>query len=325
MSKEKHPEANTTRLIEGEIDVRDIFQAMLWGKAWIVGITIAAAIASVIYALSLSNVYRAEAIVIPASAGQEAQGRLGGIVSQLGGISGLSSIIGTPQWRDKTLVTMEILKSRAFFEKFSKKRDILPKLLAAKEWDPNTRELTLDNDVYDPTGGEWLIPPKFPNMEVPSLQESHEVFLSRLSVSQEKSTGLIRISIEHISPDVAKRWVEWLIEDLNEDARQLDITEAKNSIEFLKEEIQEMVLSDLRVGLFNLMQSQVEKIMFARVTPEYVFKVIDPPYTPEIKVKPKRAYICIIATIIGSLTGTLGVLIYYFAFKVREQEIQAIN
>lgn len=325
MSKEKHPGANITRFIEGEIDVRDIFQAMLWGKAWIAGITIAAAIASVIYALSLKNVYRAEATVIPASAGQEAQGRLGGLVSQLGGIAGLSGIMGAYQWGDKTLVTMEILKSRAFFEKFSKKRDILPKLLAAKQWDPKTRALTLDNDIYDSTRGAWLIPPKFPNMEVPSLQESHDVFLSILSVSQEKSTGLVRITIEHISPDVAKQWVEWLIKDLNEDARQLDIIEAQNSIEFLKEEIEETVLSDLRVGLFSLMQSQVEKIMFARVTPEYVFKVIDPPYTPEIKVKPKRAYICIITTIVGSFIGSLGVLIYYFAFRTREQKKQAID
>lgn len=325
MSKEILPGANTAKIIEGEIDIRDIFQAMLWGKAWIAGITIAAAVTSVIYALSLKNIYRAEATVIPSSVGQEAQGRLGGIVSQLGGIPGLSGIMGASQWGDKTLVTMEILKSRAFFEKFSKKRGILPKLLAAKQWDPKTRELTLDKDIYDSTSGMWLIPPKFPNMEVPSLQESHEVFLSRLSVSQEKSTGLVRITIEHISPDVAKQWVEWLIEDLNEDTRQLDILEAQNSIEFLKKEIEETVLSDLRVGLFNLMQSQVEKIMFARVTPEYVFKVIDPPYTPEVKVKPKRAYICIIATVVGSLSGTLGVLIYYFAFRARGQEKQAIE
>ena len=45
--------------------------------------------------------------------------------------------------------------------------------------------------------------------------------------------------------------------------------------------------------------------MLSKSKPEYLFKVIDPPYSPESKSEPKRSVICIIGAFIGMFLSML--------------------
>ena len=49
----------------------------------------------------------------------------------------------------------------------------------------------------------------------------------------------------------------------------------------------------------QLIKTEQQTIMLSQSSPEYVFKVIDRPIIPELKLKPKRAIICIVGTISG--------------------------
>ena len=63
---------------------------------------------------------------------------------------------------------------------------------------------------------------------------------------------------------------------------------------------------------FQMIEEQLKNKMLAEVQDEFVFKVIDPGVIPEEKAGPKRALICVLATMLG---GILSVLIRYFINK----------
>ncbi|NVK00497.1 MAG: LPS O-antigen length regulator, partial [Oceanospirillaceae bacterium] len=66
---------------------------------------------------------------------------------------------------------------------------------------------------------------------------------------------------------------------------------------------------------FDLIQSQIETMMLAKATPEYLFKTIDPAVVPELKVKPKRSLIVALGVLLGGMLGVLLVLIRHYAFN----------
>ena len=74
---------------DDEIDLRELF-AVLWaGKVKIVAITAVFAVASVIYALSVPNQYKATALLAPA---QQDSGGISGALGQLGGLASLAGV-----------------------------------------------------------------------------------------------------------------------------------------------------------------------------------------------------------------------------------------
>ena len=82
--------------------------------------------------------------------------------------------------------------------------------------------------------------------------------------------------------------------DINEMAKLKSIKQAEESIRFLENEIQGTQLTDVRVGLNNLIQSQIENKMVANASPEYLFKTLSPPIAPEKRDSPSRIIICCI-------------------------------
>ena len=76
-----------------------------------------------------------------------------------------------------------------------------------------------------------------------------------------KDTGMITISVEHISPYIAQQWVLWLIEDINKEMKERDVAEAIKSTEFLKQQIETTKVSDIKTVLFQLIEEQAKTIM----------------------------------------------------------------
>jgi len=150
-------------------------------------------------------------------------------------------------------------------------------------------------------------------LPTPSAQEAHKAFSEILSVSQDKQTGYITVSINHQSPTVAAQWVSWLVEDVNSAVKAQDVSEAEKSIEYLREQVTNTSLADLQAVFFDLIQSQTETVMLAEVRQEYVFKTIDPAVSPEEKSKPSRALICVLGTLLGGMLGVVIVLIRHYA------------
>lgn len=301
---------NQERQQDDEIDLAELWRAIWAGKWMIFAITSLFAVASVFYALSLPNIYKSEALLAPA---EQQTGGLGGMASQLGGLASLAGVNLGGGKTDKTGLALEIMKSRAFVFKFIEKHDLTVPLMAANGWDLSTNELKYDEDIYDVQSKSWLRKVKAPLQPKPSLQESYKKFQKIIAINQDKASSMVAISIEHYSPYIAKQWVDWLVDAINEEMKIRDLTEAKNSVIYLNSQLEKTKVADVQTMLYQLIEEQTKTIMFANVREQYALKTIDPALVPELKSGPKRALICVLGLLLGGILAVIVVLICYFS------------
>lgn len=298
---------------DGEIDLTELFSVIWQGKWLICAITSLFAVASVALALYLPNIYKSEALLEPAAQEQDA---LGGLASQFGGLASLAGInLGGGGSVDKTMLAMEIMKSHAFTTKFIDKHQLLVELMAAKGWDPVSNTLVIDEDIYDVNSKTWVRKAVAPFTVIPSDQEAYIEFQKAITVSQDKTTAMVSISVEHFSPHVAKQWVDWLVEAINLEMKTRDLAEAQKSIGYLEKQLETTKLSELQNVLYQIIEEQTKTIMFAEIREQYAFKTIDPALVPQLKAKPKRAIICILGVLFGGMLAVMIVFIRYMSTK----------
>jgi uncharacterized protein involved in exopolysaccharide biosynthesis len=296
---------------DDDIDLRELCSA-IWSGKWIVcTVTALFTVASVLFALYLPNVYKSEALLAPVaeSSGLKIPGQLGGLAA-LAGVN-----LGGAGGSDKTGLAIEIIKSREFLGRFIEKHDLFIPIMAAEGWNRGDNSLVLDTDVYDSNTKEWTRDVKPPFQPKPSLLEVHEEMLKLFAISQDKTSGMVKISMEHYSPYLVKTWVDELVKAINEEMRQRELTEAQRSIEYLNHQIKQTNIADVRTMLYSLIEEQTKTVMLANVRDEYVFKTVDPAVVAEKKAKPARALIVILAFILGSLLSIMFVLVRYFSNK----------
>ncbi|WP_394229071.1 Wzz/FepE/Etk N-terminal domain-containing protein [Shewanella colwelliana] len=299
---------------DDEIDLRELFAVIWQGKWLIIAITALFAIGSVIFAIMQPNIYKSEALLAPAS--EEQGGGLSALASQFGGLASMAGInLGGGGGVDKTQMAIEVMKSRQFASDFIQKHQLLPDLMAAEKWNMAENAVIYDADLYDVSANKWVREVKAPFKPEPSMQEAYKEFTKVVSVNSAKDTGMVTVSVEHLSPVIAQQWVTWLVEDINKVMKERDVAEANRSSEFLNKQIALTNVADIRSILYKLIEEQAKTIMFAEVRDEYVFKTIDPALIPEEKAGPKRALICVLGTMLGGMLGVMFVLIRHFVRK----------
>jgi uncharacterized protein involved in exopolysaccharide biosynthesis len=302
---------------DDEIDLKELFSALWAGKITIILTTFVASIIAVAIALSMPNIYRAEALLSPVSSDG---GGMNGLANKFGGLASLAGVSLGGGGFDKTTMGIEVLKSRTFFADFVDKHPVMVDLMASNGWDSNNNKILIDTEIYDVASQVWVREAKAPRNSEPSVQEAHKEFSQLLSVSQDKESSFITIAIEHYSPYVAKQWVDWLVQDINNTIRNQEVQQAQRSIDYLLNQIDQTKLAELQMGFFELIQSQTETIMLANASPEYLFKTLDPAVVPELKTKPSRALICVLGAMLGGMLGVLIVLVRYFSSSRADEQ-----
>ncbi len=297
-------------IADDEIDLRELFAVIWQGKWLIIAITALFAVASVVYAISQPNIYKSEALLAPAE--QEGGGGLSALAGQFGGLASLAGVNLGGGSSNKAQLAIEVLKSRQFTSDFIQKHNILPDLMAAESWNMQTNTVVYDSEIYDAQNDKWVREVDAPFKPKPSMQEAYKEFSEILAASTDKESGMVKISIEHVSPYVAQQWVEWLIQDINKTMKQRDVLEALKSTEFLTQQLEQTKIADIRAVLYKLVEEQTKTIMFAKVRDEYVFKTIDAALVPEEKFKPKRALICVLGVLLGGMLSVMIVLIRHY-------------
>jgi uncharacterized protein involved in exopolysaccharide biosynthesis len=296
---------------DDEIDLRELWNVIWQGKWLIIAVTTLFAVGSVIVALALPNIYRSEALLAPS---EESQGAgIAGMAGQLGGLASLAGInLGSAGGDNKVAVAMKVLQSRKFISGFIDRHELLPELMAVEKWDRSSGEVIYDRTVYLPEEDRWVRNVEPPKVPEPSAWEAYEQFKNVLMVSEDKETGFVTIAVEHQSPVIAQKWVDYLVQDVNRVMKEKDVEEAQRSIDFLQKKLDEVVLADMRTVFYQLIEEQTKTIMLAEVRDEYVFSTIDPPVIPEEKAKPKRALICILGVMLGGMLAVIIVFIRHF-------------
>ena len=98
---------------DDEIDLRELFGVLWAGRLKILVITAVFAVASIVYALSVPNQYKATALLSPA---QSSGGGLSGALGQLGGLASLAGVSIGGGGSSEAQVAQEIMKSWNFIE-----------------------------------------------------------------------------------------------------------------------------------------------------------------------------------------------------------------
>lgn len=296
---------------ESDISLFEIFN-VVWMRKWIVAaIFMVSAFLSVTYALYQPNIYRAEALLAPS---QEAAGDISAIGAKFGGLASLAGI-SIPGGGDKVVVAMEVIKSRQFAANLINKYDLLVPLMATKAWNSVENKLIIDPELYDTEKKKWVRDVAPPKKSKPSDWEAYKEFSGMLSVSQDKKTSIVKVSIEHLSPTVAKNWVDLVVHELNDYIRSNDIKEAKDSISYLEKQLEQTSIAGMRSIFYQLVEEQSKKIMLANVREGYVFSTVDKAVVPEMKLKPRRSVMCVVGTMAGSVFGVFIILLHFFVTK----------
>ena len=292
---------------DDEIDIRELFSTLWLNKKFILILTGIFAVLSVIYSLSLTNLYTSQALLVPTSLNSNSTSQYKALASVAGVNLGDSS-------PDVTLA-IAFINSKKIIRQLIKHESFLPDLMAAKKWHIKSNSIIYDDDLYDKKNKKWVREVDFPFQQVPSEQEAFALFSKQINISEDKKNQLVTLSVEHISPSVAQQWAEWIIDEANMMVANLRIEEAESSINYLNEQIKLTPYAELRTLFFNLIQQNTQNMMLAKVSTQYALTIIDPPLIPEIKSNPKRALICILGTLLGGMLSLLIILVRKYGFS----------
>ncbi|MBW2642980.1 MAG: hypothetical protein JRC89_06335 [Deltaproteobacteria bacterium] len=266
---------------EDEINLLDLLIVLLKHKLLIIGIVFLTGIGSVIYALSLENIYRSEATIIPRAEEKSAMpsalsalGGLGGIAGEMLGLGGGGSLE-----RFETLLNSRII-SKKIYEKH--KNDILPAIY---------------EEDWDATNNKWAADVEEP----PTIQDTTKILTGLLSVNTDIKKGNLSIKFDLKDPTMAKKMVEYYLVELSDTLREETLKDAVENQKFLSEQIEKTADVLLKEKIYALLAKEIEKETFARAQNPYSFQILDPPIISDLdkRVKPKRRLICMLSVIVA--------------------------
>ena len=296
--------------VNDEIDLKELFTVLWLNKIKIISISLVFAFGSVIYALSLPNKYTATVTLAPA------QGDGSGLSSNLGQIGGFSSITGfslaRPAVAGESQIAQEIMKSRSFIETFIDENDLAVQVYATEGWSKGSNELQIDEDVYDVEVDKWLIKDAVGKFGPPSGWNLFQKFSRMLAISENKNTGLVSISIQYYSPNIAKEWLDMYVASINKHMQSRQIAKVSNNIDYLEAQINKTSIAEMREVFYTIIEEQTKNKMVAEASPDYVFVAVSPSMVPAVKSQPKRALLCIVGTLVGAILSVFLVLIRHY-------------
>jgi len=256
------------------------------------------------YSISINDIYKSEMLVERVSDSAESIPTQFGTLAAITGVSLPGSFS-----KDKSTYALEILKTRDFFEKLIQDESFLIELAAVNDFNKNTTQLSYDKDFYNKETKK-LNPNFYSNT---SFLKLHNLFLNSITIKEEE-TGSLRISVEHISPIISKEWLDLIFQKLNETVKKIKTKEAKESLNYLNNQLALATESELKKVIADLIEKQIQTLMISDISNDFVFSIIDSPRIPEKKYSPHRSRIVILTTLLGFLLSCSIRLIYFSVY-----------
>ena len=301
---------NQNQVDENEIDFLQIFKILYKKKFFIILVTFFVSLLSVIYSLHIPNTFVSFAVLVPVESSKNRP--QSGTLSSLANLAGISIQSGGVS--NKT-ISIELMKSWGFIEKFIKKNELEVKIYASKGWDRRTDQIIIDNKIYDSKNQKWLRKENEFKKSEPSSWELYEAFKGMLNISEDELTGLVTVSFEHFSPTFSKKIVEMLVDEINQYSRLNSLEKAKKNLEYLNVQILREGNVTTRGFLYSLVESELENKMIAEVNYDHVFITAQKPMVPELKNSPQRFLIVAMSVLIAMVFSIFYVLTRHYFLK----------
>ncbi len=235
---------------------------------------------TLLYSLSLKNIYKAEALLVPTSGSSSSSPSANETASQLASLAGITIGQGNSA-SDKGTQALKILESRAFLINFLKNYDLIHIIYGERSWNSSKKILNVSND-YDQKKGSWI------RNQPSDMQTYREFTRNHFKVVHNIESGFITISVEHYSPVHANLILENIIIGINDYMRERDLAYSDNAIEYLTAQLNLTNVSEVRNVFSNVIEDQIQTKMLANISDEYILRTIDPSRVPDRKFKPRR-------------------------------------
>lgn len=305
---------------DDEIDLVELWKILWRGKWFIMGVTLLCTLIAVYVTLYVLPVtYKATAVLQPTEVES-------GTMSKLSGLAGNLPIDLPGGGGGKTAQITSYLNSRTLKAELIQEYDLLPRLYP-NAWDPQSQSW----DVKDPQ--------KQPTL-VKALQSG--ALDAKFSVSKDDENGLISLGWVDQDPQQTAAMLDAVIEQTRyylENGYETDaererkfverqLAEAKKELTHWERQVpgEDVTMAEIQrersaaQSVYTELRTQLELAKIAEAKEVVRFKVLDPPFVPEQKFKPKRTLICSLTIVSSGFVSVFLVFFWHFVQNVRRRE-----
>ena len=304
---------------EDEIDLLELWKVIWDAKFFIAGFTLLATLIAVYVTLFVLPVtYKSEAVLLPT---ENSSGSLGGLAALAGNLPFPISLPGG----GKSDQILTFLQSRNLQERLIKKYALLARFYE-EQWDAEKKTWKSDD------------PKKQPSL-VKALQGN--LLGGSFSVGQDKKTNLINLSWIDEDPTFAAQMLQRVITELNYYLDNEFEFDAKRERQFVENQLakatkelerwerqvpsQNLTLATImreRVAaqtVYTELRKQLELSKITEAKELIRFKVLDPPFVPEQRFKPKRTLICVMTLVASGFLSVLFVFMWQALKRLKKE------
>lgn len=281
---------------EDEINLLDLFIVLLKHKRMIFSVVFIAGVVAVVASLLMTDIYRSECTIAPIEQEQtsmssrlSALGGFGAMVASQVGIGGAGSL-------EKFEI---VLKSREMTKQVVEKHKLM-QVIFKDSWDKKTKTWKTE--------------------EPPTLQDAYEAVQGMLEIKPDKKNGVMKLGVLFPDPAVAQKLLNYYVNGMSEFLRHQSLENVAIQSKALQGQLVTATDPLLRAKLVEIIAQYVEKETLAKVQKYYGFNVIDPPFIPEKKFKPKRSQICILSVIVAFFMAIFLAFIMEYVGNLKKNE-----
>lgn len=253
----------------------------LWVRKRVVAVVIVLACAiGLSFSLLSTPWYRAEVTMLPAG-GDDPQG----VTAQLARMVGDFGITGLGVGVSNRAEPLAVLKSKQFAQEFIEQQGLLETILAQQQ----------------SHGWRWLLPREAGDADMRDAVRYFDTVVRE--IVEDRKTGMVTVRIEWPDPNIAAEWANLMPRRLNDSLRARAIADAERNLDYLTGELTSANVIGVRESTGRLIQAELQKLMIARGSEEYAFRVVDVASVPKGKIRPRLALILPATLLLGFLLG----------------------
>jgi uncharacterized protein involved in exopolysaccharide biosynthesis len=295
-------------LQDDAIDLRELFAALWDGKLLIFIVTCAFFLFSSAYLHVAQRSYTVSVTLRPT----EEQSSGGG---NLGGLGGLASLAGVqlPSGGATEFITFQaMLKSQEVASRLFADESLIQRLFAG-EWDKGRKSFlqpipsTLGNvkRLLKPllTGegqGSYI---------APNAARLADTIAGGLSVSEDKKSGMLQLSMETAKPKLASDLMLALIRETDEFLKERFVSSGSEALEFYQRKISKARSREHREALAKLIATEEQKLMLATREGPFVVEIMMGPDQSLRPTSPKSSLVLALGLVLGLFLGAAVVLL----------------
>jgi uncharacterized protein involved in exopolysaccharide biosynthesis len=327
MTKQSGQTSEACEKEEQRINLWDCWQVIWKHKkmiAWIMGVTM---VTVTVLTLSMTDIYRAKAVIIPVAPRDGSGGSSGGLgvlAQQLGGLPGISMPASSTASEIVGLLNSNILR-----EKIIRQYNLMP-VLFYKRWDIKRQAWKAGNKIS-------IINSQSPNAissvpvkdmlkndpNVPDTWDALRLLDKMVGISRNSKENTITISVDFHDPELAARIVDYYLVTLTDYMSSEVKRVATSNRKYLEEQLGAATDPFIKQKIYNMIAQQIETGIMAEVKENFAFKVIDPPMAPDKIIKPERLKIVLLSMVISFFIGVcIAFFLEYLNYiKMRSKEV----